>query len=332
VGTKIKKVEYFLPNNRLTNEDLKQDFPDADFESFEEKVGIKSRYIVSGNQTAVDLAVGAGEKVLNGYERSKIDFVILCTQSPDYFLPTSACILQDRLGLSKNIGAYDFNLGCSGYIYGLAMAKGLISSNIATNILLLTAETYSKYIHRKDRTNRLIFGDAATATIIEKDNTQNIGEFVLKTDGGGANCLIVKNGAAKNFYNFNAPEIEYGTGNITTENNLFMNGPEIFNFTIENIPLTVSEAIDKNETELEKIDFFIFHQANKFMLDFLRKKCKISKDKFYVDLSETGNTVSSTIPIALSKLLHENKLKEGDKVMLVGFGVGLSWGATIITI
>jgi len=324
-------LEYYLPNNKLNNKDLAQEFPNWDYQSFEQKVGIKNRYIVSEDETALDLAEHASLKLLNDFKKEDIDFVLLCTQSPDYFLPTSACILQDRLGLSKNCGALDFNLGCSGYVNGLALAKGLLSSHIAQNILFVVAETYSKHMHRGDRVNRAIFGDAAAATIVNKDTFQ-IGEFVLRTDGGGYQELIVKNGGFKNKSILNVPEFEYGTGNITSDAHLYMNGPSIFSFTITNIPKLVRDTAEKNNLSLDEVDYFIFHQANKFMLEYLRKKIKIDPDKFCIDIAETGNTVSATIPLALKNAIDEKKVKKGNRIMLVGFGVGLSWGATIITI
>jgi len=280
------------------------------------------------------LALRASQKVLKNYNKDKIDLLMLCTQSPDYYLPTSACILQDKLGLKTNIGAFDYNLGCSGFIYGLALAKGLIFSNIATNILLITSETYTKHIHPKDKSNRTIFGDAATAVIIEKseEEEEHIGEFVLGTDGSGYKNLIVPNGGLRNRYDVNAKEIDNNSGSISTDNNLYMNGPEIFNFTIKAVPKVVSETLKKNNITLNEVDYIIFHQANKYMNEYLRKKINIPKDKFYLNLLHTGNTVSATIPIAIKDALDNKLIKRGDKVLLVGFGVGYSWGGTIITI
>ncbi len=324
-------IDYFLPHNKITNEKLALDFPDWDYKSFEKKVGIKSRYVVAKNETALDLAEQAALKLLKDINKKEIDFVLLCTQSPDYFLPTSACILQDRLGLSNNCGALDFNLGCSGYVNGLALAKGLLASKIAHNIILIVAETYSKHMHPGDRANRAIFGDAAAATLVNSQSF-HIGEFVLKTDGSGYKELIVKNGGFRNKSIIDVPEFEYGMGNTTSDAYLYMNGPSIFNFTINNIPKLVKKTAAKNQMELSDIDYFIFHQANKFMLDYLRRKTKIEPSKFCIDIADTGNTVSSTIPIALKNAITSGMVKPGDKIMLVGFGVGLSWGATIITI
>lgn len=328
----IETISYYLPDRILDNYSLAKEFPEWNAEKISEKIGIKNRHIAADNETALDLAYKASDLVLKNIEISKIDFILLCTQSPDYYLPTSACILQDKLGLRKNIGALDFNLGCSGYIYGLALSKGLIDAQIANNILLVTAETYSKHIHPKDKSNLSIFGDAATATILSRSVQEHIFNFELGTDGSGMNNLIVKNGGLRSRFDPSLVDHFDNSGAILNSNYLYMNGPEIFNFTIENIPGLIEKTLISNNTTIEEIDYFIFHQANKFMLDYLRKKTKISENKFHNNMENTGNTVSSTIPIALKDCLDNGILKYGDKVLLAGFGVGYSWGAVIITI
>ncbi|WP_159479147.1 3-oxoacyl-ACP synthase III family protein [Chryseobacterium sp. 18068] len=332
MGAQIKKIEYVFPEVMITNEDLKKDFPDYDFERFEEKVGIKRRYVVSDDETALDLAEKACNKLFQNFDKQKIDYILYCTQSPEYFLPTTACILQDRLGLRKDIGALDFNLGCSGFTYGVNLANALISSGQVENVLLVTAETYSKFIHPKDKTNRSIFGDAAAATLISKTDDDNILKFKFGTDGSGYDKLIVKNGCSKFPLDSDAEQISYGTDNIYTDNHLYMNGPEVFNFTTKVIPDFVKEIMADNKLEINQIDQFVFHQANSFMLDFLRKRVKISKENFYNDLSDGGNTVSCTIPIALKR--YTDSLEENKELTLgiVGFGVGLSWSGGIIKI
>ena len=321
MSSRITKIETYLPRNIITNEYLEKTFDSFSAKKIEKKIGIRNRYIAEVDETSLDMAEKVSSKLLAHYDKSKVDFLLLCTQSPDYFLPTSACILQDRLGLSRNIGALDFNLGCSGYIYGLALAKGLISSNIAKSVLLVTSETYSKFLKDDDVANRSIFGDGAAATIIEKSKEEKILEFELGTDGSGFENLIVKNGAMRN------RKLQK-----TNDDFLYMSGPEIFNFTIENIPLVISKTLAKNNLAMEEIDYVIFHQANKFMLNYLRKKVKIPKEKFYINMTETGNTVSSTIPIALKDSIDKKVVKKGDKVLLVGFGVGYSWGGVVVEI
>ena len=331
----IKAIEYYLPDAVITNDDLASIYEEWTPEKILEKTGIQQRHISGANETAADMACFAAEKLFQEHniDRTDIDFVILATQSPDYYLPTSACLLQHRLGLSQKVGAIDFNLGCSAYIYGLAMAKSLIFSGVARNVLLLMAETYTKYIHPLDNTNRTIFGDGAAATLIcAGEDVAEIGMFDLGTNGNGAEHLIVPAGGARTPRNqaSGAAEVD-DTGSVRSKDNLFMSGADVFNFTIEVVPKTVNEILQKEKLKQEDINLFVFHQANKFMLDYLRKKIKIEKEKFYINLTDTGNTVSATIPIALKRAQEDGRLNKGDKVMLVGFGVGLSWGSTILT-
>jgi 3-oxoacyl-[acyl-carrier-protein] synthase-3 len=332
MGARIAGIEYYFPKTTLTNADLAVEFPDYDFTKIENKVGIRTRFISAQDETALDLAVKAVEKLFIRFDKNEIDYILYCTQSPEYFLPSTACILQNKVGLSKNIGALDFNLGCSGYVYGVSMAKGLINSNQAKNILLVTAETYSKFLHKKDRSNRAIFGDAATATIISYNEDAGIGDFLFGTDGAGFDKLIVKNGCSRFPFDKEAEEITYGTDNTYTDNHLYMNGPEVFNFTNAVIPDFTNEVLLKNNESVTSVDHFVFHQANQFMLDFMRKRLKIEKEKFYNDLADGGNTVSNTIPIALKKLSQNLDYTNQQKLLIVGFGVGLSWAGGLITI
>lgn len=325
-------IEIYFPKNKITNSELAALFPDWSATKIEEKIGIKERYVAAENETAFDLAFEASKKALKKFDKDQIDFILLCTQSPDYLIPTSACILQDKLGLKTNTGALDFNLGCSGFVYGLALAKGLIKAGAATNVLLITSETYSKHIHPSDRSNRSIFGDAAAATIICSNEVNKILEFDLGTDGQGMNNLILINGGMRNKVETSAQEWVDESGNLRSNNYLFMNGPEIFNFTIEKVPIVVENILKKNNTTLDEIDYVIFHQANKYMLNYLRMKIQIPKNKFYNNILFTGNTVSSTLPIALKDCMDQNIIKAGNKVLLVGFGVGYSWGGTLLII
>src|SRR5665648_513129 len=325
----IKAISYYLPSKTVTNQDLVKDFPEWTAERVAGKVGINQRHIAAKNETAVDMATQAAEKLFTEHaiDRSSIDFVLLCTQSPDYFLPTSACLLQNRLGLSTTCGALDFNLGCSGFVYGLSLAKGLITANIAKNVLLLTAETYSKHIHPKDKGNRTIFGDASAATLISIDGYASIEDFCLGTDGRGAENLIVKKGGLRQPIVKNDLVFDEN-GNPTSSDYLFMNGGEIFNFTSESVPIMVGQVLEKNNLLKDEIQLFVFHQANKYMMNYLRKLIDIELDRFYFYLENVGNTVSSTIPIALYEAQKDGKMK--GNILLAGFGVGYSWGATIL--
>lgn len=326
----IKDIAYYLPTDILTNEQIAERFPEWSAEKVAGKVGITERHIAADNETATDLAQKAAEQLFaQGVDKSQIDFVLLCTQSPDYFLPSSACILQDRLGLSKNCGAFDFNLGCSGYEYGLAVAKGLIVAGIAQNILLLTAETYTKYIHPHDKGNMTIFGDGASATLVSIEGFAEIGEVVLGTDGSGAENLIVRSLAARNKALINDAQSDED-GNLVSGDHLYMHGGNVFNFTADVVPDMVEKLLVKSGLQQDDVNLWVFHQANKYMINYLRKLLDIDKDKFYIFMEKVGNTVSSTIPIALCEARKEDRL-HGD-VLLAGFGVGLSWGGVMLKI
>jgi 3-oxoacyl-[acyl-carrier-protein] synthase-3 len=329
-------IEYFLPDTVLSTEALAQEFPEWSVQKIDDKTGIRERHIAATDECSSDLAVAAVQKLFKSgaCQPQEIDYVLLCTQSPDYFLPTTACIVQHRLGIPIAAGALDFNLGCSGFVYGLGIAQGLISSGQAQRVLLITSETYSKFIHPRDKSVRTIFGDAAAATLIgAAADTERplLGPFIYGTDGSGAENLIVPTGGMRRPRTEESGRItEDESGNARTADNLYMNGAEIFNFTLSAVPRSIAQLLEKAGLALDDIDLFVFHQANKYMLDHLRKRMKIPEQKFAISMAHCGNTVSSTIPIALKHAEMEGKLKPGSLTMLVGFGVGYSWGATLV--
>ena len=330
---RLTAIEYYLPEKILSTRDLSTEFPEWSVEKIDDKTGISQRHIARPEECASDLAVAAARKLFDSgaCRPEEIDFVLLCTQSPDYFLPTTACLVQDRLGIPTTAGALDFNLGCSGFVYGLGLAEGLIASGQATRVLLLTAETYSKFLHPRDKSVRTLFGDAAAATLLVGSEQPYVGPFVYGTDGAGAPNLIVPAGGMRRARTAEtAIATEDDSENVRSQDNLFMAGGEIFNFTLSAVPKSIHALLEKAQVSFEGIDLFVFHQANRFMLDHLRKRMKIPIEKFQVSMAHCGNTVSSTIPIALKEALREGRLKEGCTVMLVGFGVGYSWGATLL--
>ncbi len=332
MGAYIKAISYYLPEKVLTNEELVKEFPEWDVEKVYSKVGVKERHLAGETETACDLAEKAALKLFEEYQvaPADIDFLLLCTQSPDYRLPSTACILQDRLGIPTSAGAFDYDLGCSGCIYGMAMAKGLIAAGLASNVLLLTAETYTKYLHPDDKSNRTIFGDGAAACLISKEKgLAEIGDFVFGTDGSGADNLIVKTQGSRHPQTSGLFTTD-DDGHVNREDYLYMNGSAIFNFTLEQVPPMMTALLEKGGLAKDEIDYFVFHQANKYMLSTIRKVCGLPKDKFYIDLENTGNTVSSTILIGLKDCLEQGTVRSGMKVMVCGFGVGLSYGGTIL--
>jgi len=328
----IKGLSYYLPKQVYSNEDLVRDFPEWSVDKVMKKVGVEKRHLAATDETAGDMAEKAAKNLFEEYgiDPSSIDFLLLCTQSPDYFLPSTACVLQNKLGIPKSAGAFDYNLGCSGCIYGMALAKGLIAAGIAKNVLLLTAETYQKYLHPEDKSNRSIFGDGAAACLISTDGFAKIGEFVLGTDGSGANSLIVKTGAARHKQPTGI-SVEDSEGHFWYDDYLYMNGGAIFNFTLDAVPAMMKQLLEKSGLPKEEVDYYVFHQANEFMLSTIRKVCSLSKEKFYMNMTNVGNTVSSTILIGLKECLKNDSIHSGMKVMCCGFGVGLSWGGTILS-
>lgn len=330
----VRGIAYYLPDQVLTNEQLALEYSGWSAEKIEQKTGIQKRHIAGPAECASDLATAAGLKLFEDgiCAPGEIDYILLCTQSPDYLLPTTACLVQERLGLPTSCGALDFNLGCSGYVYGLGLAKGLIETEQARNVLLITAETYSKHIHPGDKSVRTIFGDAASATIVQAVNSddERIGPLVYGTDGRGAKNLIVPTGGLRAAFDADAELIVDGSGNQRTNNNLYMNGAEIFTFALRVVPVAISRLLAKAGKRMEDIDLFVFHQANRFMLEHLKRRLGIPGEKMPIGMAHCGNTVSSTIPILLKDLDAAGRLKKGQCLMLMGFGVGYSWCGSIV--
>ena len=327
----IKAISCYVPPKVVTNEELQAQLSDCDVAKTAKGIGCSSRHIAGSDTTAGDMAAEAAKKLFHEYDirPSDIDFVIFATQTPDHFLPPTACIIQNKLGLPTSVGAFDFDLGCSGYVYGLAVADSFVKSGLAKNVLLLTGDTITRFIHPEDP-NRVLFGEAASATLVSSDGMAEIGRFEKGSDGSGAACLMVKNGAGRHLARTGQGGVD-SEGNMRRDDYFYMNGSAVFNFTVERVQLLVKDTLSVNGLQSEDIDYFVFHQANKFMLNTIRKVCGIDKDRFYVNLETTGNTTSTTIPLALEDCLDQNKFKTGDKVLIAGFGVGLSWAGTILT-
>src|SRR5438105_1533121 len=300
----IKAIASFLPAGKLTNDQLANEFGVWHGNQIYEKTGVAVRHVSGPDECASDLAVAAAKRLFEGgaVAAEDIDFLILVTQMPDHFMPTTACLVQDRLGLKTSCGAIDVNLGCSGYIYGLALAKSLVEAGTATSVLLITADTYTKWINPKDRSTRTLFGDGAAATVVAgvESETDLIGPFVLGSDGRGVKDIVVPAGG---FRRPITPETSIeqtdDTGSVRSPENLYMNGGAVLGFTIRTIPPVIDELLQKSGLTLDDIDRVIPHQANKFMLERLRAKLKIAADKYWIDMKDSGNTVSATIPIAL---------------------------------
>lgn len=305
---------------------LQAEFPDWDVNFIAQKTGIEQRYIAAADETASDLAVAAIEKLFQQHavDPQSIDFLLYCTQTPDYPLPTTACLLQDRLGLPTSAGALDFNLGCSGFVYGLAIAQGLIHSGAAKRILLVTAETYTKYIDSSDRSLRTIFGDAAACCLIEADSQQSLWGFQFGTDGSGGDTLLVADGGSRSAADALRPRHRK-----RWPSRLYMDGPSLINFTVDAIPTLVHNILQASGLTMEQVDRFIMHQATRKMLEQLQLRMGVDETRMPIELADCGNTVSCTIPILIDRLRQRGQLTPGGVNMLVGFGVGWSWAGCL---
>ena len=330
---RIEAVDYYLPNQQLTNEDLSLKFPEWSVDKIGSKTGIMSRRIAAVDEFSSDLAVAAARNLFTNHniDAASVEYLIVCTQSPDFFLPTTATIVQNQLGLRTGIGAVDVNLGCSGYIYALGLAKGLIESDQVSNVLVITADTYSKFLNPQDKSVRTIFGDGSAATLVGgHGGPSSIYAVTYGSDGAGAKSLLVPNGGLREGNGLSPMAAVEVRGIESNGFDLFMDGPAIFNFTLKVVPELVGNVLQRGDLKMEEVDLFVLHQANGFMLEHLRKKLGIDFEKFFVSLAQSGNTVSSTIPIALTEAVRQGRLQPGMKVMMLGFGVGLSWAGLMV--
>lgn len=332
----IRAIEYYLPPDVLTNDALAPLFPGRTPEELAEKTGVWERRVASPDQCSSDLGVMVAQKLFasSGFGPQDFDFVLFCTQTPDYFFPATACLVQNRLGIPTYAGAFDFNLGCSGYIYGLGMAKALIESGQSKRVLFITADTVCRYVDPSDRATRILFGDAATATAVEvceSDAQPQMGPFIYGTDGGGADHLISYEGAFRHY-----AQLDKEGRNTTAACGpevrpvVRMNGSRIIEFSLRTVPPLIRDLLQRAQMSMADVDLFVFHQASKYILELLRNNLKVPEDKYYVSMSHSGNTVASTIPIALKQAACQGRLSPGAKVVIAGFGVGLSWGAAFI--
>jgi 3-oxoacyl-[acyl-carrier-protein] synthase-3 len=339
VGARIAAIATHLPDRVLSNDELAALYPAWPADKILDKTGIRERRVAAEGETAGDLAFHAAQKLFasGACAREDVDFVILCTQAPDYLLPTTACLLQDRLGLGRHVGALDVNLGCSGFVYGLALATGLIAAGAARTVLLLTADTYSKFIHDGDKSVRTLFGDGAAATVIvadegADDGAPTIGPFVFGTDGAGGKDLIVEAGGFRMPRGPHTGQMaEDAQGNVRSREHLFMHGANVMTFSLREVPRTFAQLLERSGTARDDVDHVVLHQANKFMLDALQRKLDLPSDKIPRRYEDIGNTVSSTIPFVLADLKESGQMAAGTRIMLIGFGVGLSWAGAAIS-
>jgi 3-oxoacyl-[acyl-carrier-protein] synthase-3 len=317
VNYRIEAIEYYLPEKVITNAFLSRECG-IDPEFLESKVGIAQRHVAAQDESPSDMAVAAAEKLIASHkvDRAGIGLLMVCTQNPDYRLPTTACIVQHRLRLGTGCIAFDINLGCSGFTYGLCIAGNFIKTGAVEKALIVMVDQYSKTIDYSDKNTASLFGDAASAILLSTaEHSYGVIDQILGTDGSGAENLILRNSGVVR---------EEGRDGF-----LYMNGRKIIEFSMSAVPACVKELLKKNRIAVKDVKHFIFHQANEYMLRKIQKQLSIPDEKMIIDVKDYGNTVSSTIPIALKNLQVRSPLQKGDLLVFVGFGVGYSWGSVL---
>lgn len=334
-NVEIKAISACVPKGIEYNSKLDYLISPEEINKTINSIGIKEKRIADSGVCSSDLCFKAAELLIydNNIDKNSIEAVIFISQTPDYRQPATAMSLQHRLGLPKTTLSFDINLACSGYVYGLSIASSLASSHGVNNVLLLVGETMSKTISRKDKVTTPLFGDAGTATLVSK--TTNIESlYSLNSDGGEADILRIPYGGYRN------PSCEEGfleftdsEGNSKTGEQLNMNGMDVFNFGLREVPKNIKLLLNEAELTTENIDLLIFHQANKFMTDFFAKKLRVTSDKTPYSLSKFGNTSSASIPLTIvSEMFSTEQYAKRDKVIISGFGAGLSWASALINL
>lgn len=332
MGVGISAVAYCVPEKRLTGVELAERFGDEAVSRIAQSSGIYERRISAAGECASDLAERAARALFDrGVDPSSIDLVIFATQTPDYLLPTTACLLQRRLGIPKTAAAFDINLGCSQYVYSLGVAQSMIKAGLCHRALVMTGDTVSKIIHPKDRAVVPLFGDAGTATVVEDlGGEAGFRGFDFGTDGAGGPSLIwPTSGLRDRPSTESALEREDKYGAIRTGDDMFMDGTAIFVFTLKTVPLTVRRALSNAGMLESDVDLFIFHQASQLIIESAAKHLKLTPDRYHTYFGHLGNSGGSTVAICLADALRKGKVSPGDRLLLAAFGVGFSWASAV---
>ena len=328
-NVRIRGIASAVPHNVRTVDDVARAFGQEDATKLTESTGVKQRFVATDLCTS-DLCEAAARELLRatGVDSQSIDALIFVSQTPDYQLPATSCVLQGRLGLPRTTAAFDMSLGCSGYIYGLSAAAAFVGSGAMKRVLLLVGDTSSKMVSPQDRSTATLFGDAGTATLLEYDTSAKPMHFVLGTDGKGAEHLIIPAGAYRTPRSAaTCVRTEREGGNVRSDEDLYMNGAEIFTFTLREVPRLIAQTLETAGWTPDSVDAYVFHQANRFMLQHLGKKMKLPLEKIVLALDEYGNTSSASVPLTVNARLRGNADQKPQKLVMAGFGVGFSWGA-----
>ena len=333
-NVQIKAISYALPKHVVSNDDLERLNQGWGLDKFTSKTGVLERREVKGAETSFTLGLQACQSLIseNDISVSDIDALIVCTQTPDFIMPPNSALLHAELGLRQDVLAFDFNLACSGYVYGLDLASSMIKSGRVNNVLFVAGDTYSKLMNKKDRSVRSLFGDGVAATFIEKTSSKSdVKQVRLGTEGSKYDYFYVEAGGARYPCNEEtAVEHVDASGNVRSKEQIYMNGFGVLSFFTSKVPKEVNKVLEQAGLGLGDVDHFIFHQASQMALDGIAKALKLDTSKMIVNMSDTGNLVSASIPVAFARAIDEGRIKRGDTIMLCGFGVGLSWGTALI--
>lgn len=334
MSTAITASAYYVPEQRLTHAEVAARFGEEMARKVAESAGIWERRVAAPGECASDLALRAANDLLarHAIDRASIDLLIFATQTPDYLLPTTACLLQEKLGLPTACAAFDVNLGCSQYVYSLGVAHSMVSAGLAQRALVLTGDTVSRILHPGDRAVVPLFGDAGTATLVEPAAPgEGFLRFKFGTDGKGAPFLMwPTSGLRQPRTPASAQETTDKSGSTRRADDMFMDGAAVFVFTLKTVPKLIEELLAAEGLGVGDVDLFVFHQASEMIVESSAKKLKIPREKLHYKLHDVGNSGGSTVGIALTDAWLKGRIKPGMKVVLSAFGVGLSWAGALV--
>ena len=326
----VRAISACVPRDTVSNRDLGDLIPPEEIDKVIDNIGIETRRIAPQDVTASDLCYAAACRLMedNNIDPASIDVLLFMSQTADYRIPATSCILQNRLGLPKSTLCFDITLGCSGYLFALSTAFAYASMEGINRVLLLDGETFSKIVNRRDKVDWPLYGDAGTATLVEKGDFGD-STFMLNTDGSGEHTLKIHAGMRHPITPESCVEKMREDGNVRSDLEVYMDGMDVFNFAISKVPKSIKQLLQETDTAIDQVDHLVFHQSNRFMMDFFVKKLKISPDRVPYCIHKYGNTSSTSVPLTISSELHD-KLQGDNTVVLSAFGAGLSWGAALL--
>ncbi len=330
-NTAIRAIYTSVPKQKVFTKDYEW-VTIAERDLFAKTTGIIERRVASSTTTCSDLCFQAADELLNDLNcRDQIDLILFVSQSPDYFLPSTAVILQDKLGLSKNTVAFDINLGCSGYVYGLTVIGQFLQNGNFRKALLLCGDKSTISTNYQDKSTFPLFGDAGSATLLEFDKSADEWFAHLASDGSGKDSIIIEHGHSRHPYGSVSDEyIEYEPGVIRTKKHLALNGMDVFNFALKEVAPSIKLMLENFDINIDDIDYFVLHQANKLINESVRKKLKVAPEKVPYSIQNFGNTSSASIPLTICTCLKEKIESDQLTLLLAGFGVGFSWGSVVL--